>query len=84
MSGIKLTVLLPILNQQIKHVIGQQDSKIVYSLFLCNTNSRCQELHDFATSLTKFCSDIIDVIYFEQLDFQEIKQEWKQRTEESK
>jgi len=41
-------------------------------------------MHDFAMNLTKFCSDIIDPIYFEQLDFQEIKSEWKQKTEESK
>ena len=43
MTGIKLTLLLPIINQQIQYVIKRiqaedDDQTIVYSLFICHTN----------------------------------------------
>lgn len=41
LSGIKLTLLLPVINQQVKHVISQEDNKVIYSLILCHSNQRC-------------------------------------------
>ena len=84
MSGIKLTLLLPLINQQIKHALASENDKIIYSMVLCHTNSRCEELATFAQELTTFCSDIIDIVKFDQLDFQDVKIDWKRRTEEIK
>lgn len=58
---------------------NEQD-KIVYSMVLCHSNSRCAELVQFANDLTRFCSDIIDVVIFDQLDFQDVKLDWAKRT----
>jgi len=52
-------------------------------MFLCNTNARCQELAEFCKELSHFCSDIVDIMCFEHLDFQDVKQEWKQKTEDN-
>ena len=76
MSGIKLTLLLPLINQQIKHAIDQQmsstgddDLKTIYTMFICHSNARCEELAQFARDLTFFCTDIVDIVKFDQLDF---------------
>ena len=87
MSGIKLTLLMPIINQQIKYAITESEDigdKISYSVVLCHSIIRCQELSSFAKELTSFCKDIIDVVIFESSDLQDIKDEWKQRCEDSK
>jgi len=81
MSGIKLTLLLPVLNSQIKHAVVNDEEGLLYTLVLCNTNARCMELAAFASELTKFCKDVVDVIQFEHIDFQDVKHDWKQRTE---
>ena len=80
MSGVKLTYLLPVVNQQIKEVVASEDDKVVYSMVLCHSNSRCEELAEFTRDLARFCSDIVDVIVFDQLDFQDVKIDWKERT----
>lgn len=88
MSGVKLTYILPIINQQIKEVVASEDGKIIYSLVLCHSNARCEELAEFTRELTRFCTDIVDVVIFDQLDFQDVKIDWNERTkrpdEESK
>mmetsp|Transcript_19401 Transcript_19401/g.29793 ORF Transcript_19401/g.29793 Transcript_19401/m.29793 type:complete len:151 (-) Transcript_19401:1557-2009(-) len=85
MSGVKLTLFLPLLNQQIKHSILQQDSdKVTYSLVLCHSNKRCGDLADFARLLTTFCQDIIDVVTFEGAVYSELKAEWDQKCKEAK
>lgn len=43
MSGIKLTLLLPIINKQMQHVIKaiseeEDQAQVVYSMFICHTN----------------------------------------------
>ena len=76
MSGVKLTLLLPIINQQTKYAITEGDElndKTVYSLVRCHSNIRCQELTQFAEEMTVFCKDIIDVVCFESSDLQDIK-----------
>jgi len=83
LSGIKLTLFLPLINTQIKQMFTSNDDKIMYTLVLCNTNSRCNQLAEFASELTKFCKDIVDVVAFDQIDFQDVKHDWKQRTEQT-
>ena len=84
LSGIKLTLLLPLVNQQIQHVIkqfqGDEKQPLTYSLFLCHTNQRCSAMAEFARELTKFAQDVVDIVTFDQLDFQDIKHDWSQRT----
>lgn len=77
MSGIKLTLLLPIFNQQIKHVITSD--KMTYSMVLCHSNARCQQLAEFAEELTSFSSSVIDIIAFESQDMADMKIEWNNR-----
>lgn len=55
MSGIKLTVLVPLLDKQIKYAVskfgsedGQSDAKIIYTLVICYSNGRCHEYAEFA------------------------------------
>ena len=89
MSGIKLTYLLPIMNQQIKEAVSvESEEKVLYTMVLCHSMKRCDELATFANELTRFCTDIIDIVLFDQLDFQDVKLDWKKRTtkpnEESK
>jgi len=77
MSGVKLTYVLPMINQQIKEAVASEDEKVLYSMVLCHSNARCEELAEFAKDLTRFCTDIIDVVIFDQLDFQDVKIDWK-------
>ena len=79
MSGIKLTLLLPIINQQTKYAINEAETlsdNVAYSLVLCHSNIRCEELGKFAEDLTTFCKDVIDVVVFESSDLQDIKVDW--------
>jgi hypothetical protein len=65
MSGIKLTYLLPIMNQQIKEAVANDNEKVLYTMVLCHSQKRCDELAQFSNELTRFCSDIIDVVVFD-------------------
>ena len=80
MSGIKLTYLLPIMNQQIKEAVANDNDKVLYTMVLCHSMKRCDELATFGNDLTRFCHDIIDVVLFDQLDFQDVKLDWAKRT----
>ena len=71
MNGIKLTVLLPLLHNQIKHNIMEQakenadedsSTPLVVSIVLCHTQLRAAEMTDFAKELTEFCSEIVEVV----------------------
>ena len=77
MSGIKLTVLLPLVNQQTKLVVTNEDDsigdKVAYTLVLCHSNIRCRELGEFTEELTSFCKDIVDVVVFDSSDLQDLK-----------
>ena len=37
MSGIKLTYLLPIMNQQIKEAVANDNEKVLYTMVLCHS-----------------------------------------------
>lgn len=66
MNGIKLTVLLPTLHNQIKSSIMAQaadpTSPPVASLVLCSSQLRASQMYDFATELTVFCNEIVEVV----------------------
>lgn len=66
MNGIKLTVLLPTLHNQIKASIMAQaadpNSPPVASLVLCHSQLRAAQFYDFATELTVFCTEIVEVV----------------------
>lgn len=82
MSGVKLTVLLPLLNQQIKHAVkATNDGKITYTVVLCHSNGRCAELAEFASEVADFCKDIIDIVNFpSSMDIQDMVVDFKQRS----
>jgi hypothetical protein len=60
MSGIKLTVLLPVINQLIKDAVSSTD--VCYVALLCHSAMRCKEYEEFLRLLFTFCSDVIDII----------------------
>ena len=76
MSGVKLTVLLPLINMQIKHAIQSAaagSDKCVYSLILCHSNKRSTDLHEFAADMTSFCKGVVNIQAFTSPDYSEIK-----------
>lgn len=60
MSGIKLTVLLPVINQLIKEAASSTDVR--YVAILCHSAMRCQEFEEFLKLLFTFANDVIEVI----------------------
>jgi hypothetical protein len=60
MSGIKLTVLLPVINQLIREVAGNQSSQ--YVAILCHSVMRCQEIEAFLKELVTFCNDVVEIV----------------------
>ncbi len=65
MSGVKLTVLLPTLNNLIRSVVTSvkdEKSHAKYLLILCHSSLRCQELEGFIKEITHFCSDVLSVV----------------------
>ena len=71
MNGIKLTVLLPLLHNQIKFSILEQakeqagsdnNAPLVVSVVLCHTQLRVSEMAEFATELTQFCCEVVEVV----------------------
>lgn len=65
MSGIKMTVFIPTINQLIRSVIStvlNENASMQYILVLCHSTMRCSEIEEFLKQLTNFCKDIIDVV----------------------
>ena len=77
LNGIKLTVMLPMLHNQIKFAILEQakklenpsadDDKVVVSLILCHSQMRTAAQVEFARELTAFCSEIVEIVNFDEL-----------------
>ena len=56
MSGIKLTVLIPLLNQLIRDVVSNPDKQEAqYLAILCHSGMRCTEMECFLKDLLTFC-----------------------------
>ena len=65
MSGVKLTILLPTINQLIRHVVTNvtsSESDCFYVMVLCHSHLRCQEMENFLKGLTAFLGDVSEVI----------------------
>lgn len=60
MSGIKLTVLLPVLNQLIRDTVAGTEA--LYVAILCHSAIRCSEFEDFLEELFTFCKDAIEIV----------------------
>ena len=57
-NGIKLTVMLPLLHNQIKNAIAnmaQEEPQMTYSAVVSHSQSRSMILADFVKELTHFC-----------------------------
>ena len=65
-NGIKLTVFLPLVNNQIRHSITEsfssEGSPDIHSIVICHSKARSATITEFLTELTSFCSDMIKVI----------------------
>ena len=65
MNGIKLTVFLPMLHNQIKFGVtsqAEEDDTMVGSFVLCNSQMRAAEVTEFLTELTCFCNEIVEIV----------------------
>ena len=62
MSGIKLTVLLPVLNHLIRSVVASKTSEVQYIAILCHSAMRCAEFEGFLKDLFSFCNDVIEIV----------------------
>jgi hypothetical protein len=76
LSGIKLTYLLPCLNNMIREAIlnsvsEEKDNKPFCMVILCHSFIRCQEIADTISELITFCDDMLEVINLDSTDFTE-------------
>jgi len=58
MSGIKLTLLLPTVDNLLRKVVtsvANEKSDAQYILILCHSTMRCTEIEEFCRKLTTFC-----------------------------
>jgi hypothetical protein len=65
MSGIKLTVLLPVLNQLIRDCAvmqstGSKEAQAV--VILCHSAMRCSEIEGFLKELLIFCKEVVEIV----------------------
>ena len=76
MNGIKLTVFLPLINQQLRAAIfnstAEHYSNPLYTLVLCHSFLRCQELADTLQEIVTFCSDLVDIVNLDSQDLAEV------------
>jgi hypothetical protein len=77
MSGIKITVFLPLLNDQIKCAVmnsgdTEQQHKPLYTLVLCHSFVRCAEVAETLEELTSFCSELLDIVNLDSGDLAEV------------
>ena len=71
MAGIKLTFLLPLLNNLLRSAIENSlaDSpKPMCIVILCHSFLRCQELADLASELVQFCGEMLEVVNLDSAD----------------
>ena len=65
-NGIKLTVFLPLVNNQIRHSITEsfstEGSPDIHSAVICHSKARSATITEFLNDLTSFCSEMVKVI----------------------
>ena len=68
-NGIKLTVFLPLLHNQIKNAIMQmaeEKPQMTYSSIVTHSQSRSMIVADFLKDLTHFCKEMVTVINLDE------------------
>jgi hypothetical protein len=88
MNGIKLTVLMPVINAQIRQAVARaadesSNSKYLYTIVLCHSSMRCADLAEFSENLLEFCSSMVDVVNLGFGDFNETITNLKTELEDS-
>jgi superfamily II DNA/RNA helicase len=71
MSGIKLTVLLPLINQHVREVASNPTGDPKALVILCHSSMRCTEIEGFLKEVLNFCKDVVEVIDLYNGDKQE-------------
>jgi hypothetical protein len=76
MSGIKITVFLPLLHEQIKRAVmnsaEEEAQKSLYTIVLCHSFVRCAEVAETLEELTSFCSELVDIVNLDSGDLAEV------------
>jgi len=93
MSGIKMTVFLPLLNTQIRAAItataaaaedDESTSKqTLFTLVLCHSFMRCGEVAEFVQELVGFCAETVQIVNLDTGDLSETMIKLKQAQEEA-
>ena len=69
-NGIKLTIFLPMLNNQMRHAITEsvinEDSTAIHSAVICHSKARSATITEFLTDLTSFCSEMVKIINLDE------------------
>jgi len=71
MSGVKLTVLLPLLNQLIRDVASNPTGDAKTVVILCHSAMRCTEMEGFLKDLLTFCKEVVEIVDLYNGDKQE-------------
>ena len=69
-NGIKLTIFLPMLNNQMRHAITEsvinEESPVIHSAVICHSKARSATITEFLTDLTSFCSEMVKIINLDE------------------
>ena len=71
MTGIKLTVLLPLFNAQIRAAamqtvtVPENEQVEFYSIVICHSFIRCEEMAEFCNELVQFCPEMLEVLHLD-------------------
>ena len=67
--------MLPILNAQIRQAVtnsvNEEPTKTLFTVILCHSFIRCQEISDTLKELVTFCTEMIEIINLDTGDFTE-------------
>lgn len=86
LTGVKLTVMLPVLNQQLRQSVANSicdTPKPLFSIFLCHSFVRCGEVAETLTELVTFCAEMIEILNLDSADFTETQLKLKKSMQNS-
>lgn len=77
MTGIKLTVFLPLLNAQIRvaaiQSVSEGEAEELYTVVCCHSFARCEEVSEFCKELVHFCPEMLEVVCLDSADQSDAK-----------
>lgn len=77
LNGVKLTLFVPLLNNQIRSAIlnstSDDETKSLFTIVLCHSFIRCQELNEMLQDLVCFCSEFVDIVNLDTSDLAEVQ-----------